>query len=94
MGFKRKPETVREINEICLAVRHLAIVLHDACPDDTDVYFDEAGDCILVTAYGRRWNNSLCGKIGIKGMSLKAITKAALEMALGFKVEMGDCGND
>lgn len=89
MGFKRKPETIRALDEICRAIRHICVNLYDA-DEDTDVYFVESENCVFVSLYGHRWRNSFSGKIGTAGKDLKAITKAAIEMALGFKVEIDD----
>lgn len=89
MGFKRKPETIRALDEICRAIRHICIVLYEAY-DDSDVCFDEKTNSVYINLYGHHWRNSFSGKIDTTGMDLKAITKAALEMALGFKVETDD----
>lgn len=89
MGFKRKPETIRALDEICMAIRHICINLYDA-DEDTDVFFNERENCVFVSLYGHRWRNSFSGKIDTAGMDTKAIAKAAIEMALGFKVEIDD----
>ena len=89
MGFKRKPETVRALDEICLAIRHICINLYDA-DEDTDVFFDESENSVYAALCGHRWHNFFFGKIDAAGMDIKAITKAAIEMALGFKVEIDD----
>ncbi len=87
MANRRKPETIRALDEICRAIRHICIILHEAY-EDSDVYFDEKTNCVYVSLYGHHWSNSFIGKIDTTGMDLKAITKAALEMALGFRVEL------